>query len=130
MATTTNTRNSAFRLLKGLFKEKGPVYCVHIGPDPEAVTKRFKDAGYPVEGSLFVDVSRINRMNPNPDSKYLEMFKDEYRQFKSYFLAPGVLLEDGKSIKPLFELSIYKGRIHFRYVTDIGKNDVDSSVLR
>jgi hypothetical protein len=117
-------------IIEGPVQGEGPGYSVHIGPDPEAVTKCFKDAGYPVEGGLFVDVSRINRMNPNPDSKYLEMFKDQYRQFKSYFLAPGALLEDGKSIRPLFELSIYKGRIHFRHVTDIGKNDVDSSVLR
>lgn len=117
-------------IIEGPVRGEGPGYSVHIGPDPEAVTKRFKDAGYPAEGSLFVDVSRINRMNPTPDSKYLKMFKDQYRQFKSYFLAPGVLLADSEGVKPLFELSIYKGRIHFRHVTDVGKNDVDSSVLR
>jgi hypothetical protein len=111
-------------------KGEEPGYTVHIGPDPETFKKRLKEAGYDVDGgTIFGYVSRMNRMNPEPDSKNLENFKRLFRQHKTYFLAPVVISEDAKSIKPFLELGIHKSKIHFRHVSEIGKHDVDSVVL-
>ena len=117
-------------IIEGPVKGEDDGYSVHIGPDPEATTKRFKDAGYAAfDRSVLMCVSRINRMNPPVESKNLEIFKKLYRQYKTYSLAPGVISADGKSLNPLFELGIHKGIIHFRHVSDIGVNDIDSVVV-
>ncbi len=110
-----------------LGKEDG--YSVQIGPDPDAAIKRFKDAGYAFDDDLLMCVSRINRMTPPPESKNLPLFKEMYQQYKTYFLAPGVLSEDGKQLKPLFELGIYKGKIHLRHVSEITEHDMDFVLL-
>jgi hypothetical protein len=69
-------------------------------------------------------------MNPAPDSKNLELFKEAYRLCKTYLLLPGVLALDDSSVKPILELGILKNTIHFRNVAEIGSNDVDSIVLQ
>ncbi len=118
-------------IIEGPIKGEEPGYSVHIGPDPEAFTKRLKEAGYAVDrGTLFGYMSRINRMNPEPDSKNLEKFKQLFRQYKTYFLAPIVISEDAKSVKPFLELGIHKSKIHFRHVSEIGEHDIDSVVLK
>lgn len=118
-------------IIEGEIKDEEPGYSVHVGSDPDAAIKRFKDAGYEfdVDDDLMMMVSRINRMNPPEGSKNLEMFKESYKAFKTYFLAPGVLSEDRRRLKPIIELGIYKGKIHFKNVDEIGKNDIDSVVL-
>lgn len=104
-------------------------YTVHVGPDPNAVIKRFNAAGYAFDNDLLVGVSRLNRMTPPQGSPNLARFKDKYANYKTYYLAPGVVSSDGKSLKPIFELGIFKGRILFRNTKDIRENDVDSVVL-
>ncbi|WDN87863.1 hypothetical protein BuS5_00831 [Desulfosarcina sp. BuS5] len=118
-------------IIEGEIQDEEPGYSVHVGSDPDAAIKRFKDAGYEfdVDDDLMMMVSRINRMNPPEGSKNLEMFKESYKTFKTYFLAPGVISEDRRQLKPIIELGIYKGKIHFRNVDDIGRNDIDSVVL-
>ena len=74
-------------------------------------------------------VSRINRM-PSPDSPHLKMFKDKYRQYKTYLLAPGVISPDGKELKPLLDLAILKNKVLFRDASAIGDNDADSVVKK
>lgn len=69
-------------------------------------------------------------MYPPSDSKNLSLFKTLYGEHKTYFLAPGVVSEDGKRLKPIFELGIFKGKIHFRNVSEISSNDIDSAVIR
>jgi len=108
-------------------KEQG--YSVHVGSDPEAAIKRFNEAGFGYKADLLMFVSRIHRMNPPSDSQNLEMFKKAYKAFKTYYLAPGVISRDKKMFKPIFKLGIYKGKIHFRNVSEIGRNDIDSVVL-
>jgi hypothetical protein len=117
-------------IVEGPVKGERDGYSVHVGSDLEAAAKRFKDAGYEFDGDLFFAVSRINRMNPPRDSKNLQLFKNQYREYKAYILAPGVISDDDKIRKPLFELGIHKTKIHFRHVSEIGKNDIDSVVLR
>lgn len=114
---------------------EGPVegeedgYTVQVGPDPDAVIKRFKDAGYAFDEDILMCISRVNRMTPPSDSKNLPMFKAMYGKYKTYFLAPGVISEDGKRLKPIFDLGIFKGKILFRHVSEITKHDMDSVVL-
>jgi len=115
-------------IVEGHIKGKEPGYTVHIGCDPDVVTNRLREAGYPVDDGHFAFVSRLNRMNPPPDSRNLELFKRSYREHKTYYLAPGVLSDDG-TLTPMFELGIYKARIHFRHVSEIGTNDVDRVVI-
>jgi len=118
-------------IVEGPIKGEEPGYSVHIGPDLDAVIKHLKDSGYDVkDGDIHMFISRINRMNPLADSRSLELFKREVEQHKVYFLAPAVISRDLKSMRPLFDLGIYKGKIHFKNTSEIGKNDIDSAVLR
>jgi hypothetical protein len=118
-------------IIEGDVPDEKPGYSIHIGSDPDSAIKRFKDAGYEFDDDLgmIVMVSRINRMNPPAGSKNLEMFKEYYRAFKTYFLAPGVISKDKQQFNPIIEFGIYKGKVHFRNVKDIGDNDIDSVVL-
>ena len=118
-------------IIEGDIPGKEPGYTVHVGSDPDAAIKRFKDAGYKfdVDDDVLMMISRINRMNPAPTSENLEMFKSAYRAFKTYLLAPGVISKDRKSFTPILDLGIFKGKVHIRTVSEIGKNDVDSVVL-
>lgn len=105
-------------------------YSVHIGSDLDASVKRFKEAGYEFENDLIMSVSRFNRMNPPAGSKNLRMFKEQYSQYKTYVLAPGVVSEDRTQMKPMFDLGIYKRKILFRQTSEIGDNDLDAVVFQ
>lgn len=104
-------------------------YTVHIGSDPDAAIQRFKAAGYAFDNDLLFSVSRLNRMNPPKDSQNLSLFKRLYSEYKTFYLAPGVVSPDGKKLKPIFELGIFKCKILFRNVSDISEDDLDSVVL-
>jgi hypothetical protein len=116
-------------IIEGPIKGEGDGYSVHVGSDLDAAAKRFKEAGYDFNDDLLFFISRINRMNPSPGSTNLQLFKEQYREYKTYLLAPGVMLNDGNPPKPLFELGIRKGKIHFRHASEISKNDIDSAVF-
>lgn len=117
-------------IIEGVVDGEQDGYTVHVGPDPEAAVKRYKDAGYLPDRDLLMCVSRINRMNPPSTSTNLEQFKEAYRKYKTYFLAPGVVSEDGQRLEALTELGIYKGKVIFRKVTDIMDNDIDSVAIK
>lgn len=116
-------------IIEGSVEGEDDGYTVQIGPDPDAAIKRFKDAGYAFDDDILVCVNRLNRMNPPPGSKNLSTFKVMYGEHKTYFLAPGIVSEDGKQLKPIFELGIFKGKINFRHVSEIKDGDLDSAVL-
>jgi SEFIR domain-containing protein len=118
-------------IVEGDVKGELPGYTVHVGIDIENTLKRYEDAGLVVDekSSMFMMISRLNRMNPAPGSNNLEMFKQLYRHEKTYLLVPAVLKPDGSQATPLFELGIFKNTIHFRHVDEIGLNDLDSVVL-
>ena len=116
-------------IIEGDIPGEDPGYSVHVGSDPDAAIKRFRDAGYAFDDDLMMMVSRINRMTPPAGSRNLEMFKQYYKTFKTYFLAPGVISKDRQQLKPILELGIYKGKVQIRHVSEIGENDVDCVVL-
>ena len=117
-------------IVEGEIKGMDRGYTVHVGPDPDAVIRRFKDAGYAFDEDILMCVSRLNRMYPPTESQNLAQFKALYSEHKTYFLAPGVVSEDGKQLKPIFELGIFKGKIHFRDASEIAPHDIDSVVLK
>lgn len=104
-------------------------YSVHVGSDPDAAIERFRKAGYEFDNDLLMLVSRVHRMNPSSSSKNLEMFKNAYRKFKTYYLIPVIISDDETKIKPIFELGIYKGKMLFRNVSDITDSDIDNAVF-
>jgi TIR domain len=116
-------------IIEGAIKGEEDGYTVQIGPDPDAAIKRFKDAGYAFDEDILMCISRINRMNPPSDSKNLSLFKAAYAKHKTYFLAPGIISEDGKQLKPLFEFNIFKSKVLFRHVSEISKTDIDSVAI-
>lgn len=116
-------------IIEGDIEGEEPGYSVHVGSDPDSAIKRFKGAGYEFDDGLTMMVSRVNRMTPPEGSNNLEKFKESYRAAKTYFLAPGVISANRQQLKPIIELGIYKGKIHFRNIDEIGKNDLDSVVL-
>ena len=119
-------------IIEGDIPGENSGYTVHIGPDPDAAIKRFKDAGYEfdVDDDILYMVGRIHRMNPAEGSHYLRWFKESYKKYKTFKLIPGVVDSSGNNLRPIFELRIRKGRIHFRDVDEIGRNDIDSVVLK
>jgi SEFIR domain len=108
-------------IIEGEISGELPGYTVHISADLENTIKRYKSAGLEVdvENSMFMMVSRLNRMNPAPGSKNLEMFKELFRHYKTYSLAPAVMKPDGSAVKPMLDLAIVKNTIYFRQASEI-----------
>lgn len=105
-----------------------PHYSVHISADIEAAEQRLKSLGFSMSNDLMLMVSRINRMEPTT-SQNLDKFKQLYRRHKTYYLAPGWISEDNLELKPMPELGIFKGKIHFRKASEVGKHDLDMMVV-
>jgi hypothetical protein len=101
-------------IIEGEIKGEDRGYSVHIGADLDNTLKRYREAGLKTNNSLLLMVSRLNRMNPPPDSKNLESFKRAYRSRKTYFLIPGTCNGDGSQLRPMMELGIFKNSVHFR----------------
>jgi len=114
-------------IVEGDVEGEDPGYTVHISADPEVTVRRLKQAGLGDDDMVFT-VTRLNRMNPAPGSTNLELFKRRYRDFKSYFLIPAVL-QGSNMPKAISELGIFKSKILFRHVSEIGKHDLDRIVL-
>ncbi|WP_417320230.1 toll/interleukin-1 receptor domain-containing protein [Emcibacter sp.] len=112
-------------IIEGPIENESLGYSVHITSDPEAFRQRLKENGQDIDGDLLMSVSRINRMNPPPETNNLARFKTAYRTFKTYFLIPGIISKDGKDLKPIFELGIFKSKVLFRHSSDVGEDDID-----
>jgi hypothetical protein len=118
-------------IIEGDIKGEEPGYSIHIGIDLENTIKRYREAGLSIDPNNdgFLTLTRIHRMNPSPESRNLDMFKEAYRHYKTYTLIPAILNREGTDIAPLMDLGIYKSSIHFRNVKDINQADEDYVVL-
>ena len=98
---------------------------------PRIYSVRFQQLGLMTDGDFLAISSRINRMDA-PNSPKLRAFKEAYRRFNTYFLAPVLVDKGGTEIlKPILDMKIFKGQIHFRHVSEIiNGNDPDKVVLR
>lgn len=63
-------------------------YTVHIGSNWESTILRRIEEGSTIEEEFLMFISRFNRMNP-PNSRNLDLFKERYTLFGSYFLSIG-----------------------------------------
>ncbi|MFT8312943.1 MAG: hypothetical protein ABF633_01665 [Clostridium sp.] len=103
-------------------------YTVHINTATENIIRRLKANNIKPEDTLIMTIGRYNRMNPEPDSKNLSFFKQEYLKHKRYKLIPAYITKD-LQIKPFFNLSIEKQEVIFRNTKDIDENDLDYVVF-
>ncbi len=104
-------------------------YTVLVSANVENIYKRAKDQGIDLPDPYVMIISRYNRMNPDPKSRNLAIFRERFERFGSYFLIPAVMTEDG--VVAHQRLKIQKRDIVFRNTTEIrSRNDPDSIVLK
>lgn len=97
---------------------KSPGYFVQIGSDPEHTAVRAIDEGKVLDFDLAFIVSRINRMNPAPNSPHLGNFKKSYAVHGKYVLIP-VSVSASKAMTPHFELGILKKELWLKSTKDL-----------
>lgn len=103
-------------------------YTVHINTAIENIIKRLEANNMKPLDTLIMTLGRYNRMNPDPNSKNLPTFKQEYLKHKKYKLIPAYINKN-MQVTPFFDLSIEKQEIIFRNTKDINKNDLDYVVF-
>ncbi len=103
-------------------------YSVVVGSNPKNLIQLEQNKGRAIDPRLFLTVSRIHRMNPDPASRYLALFKEAYRNHGSYFLVPMVQ----QSGQPVLDenLRIKKRELNLLRVEDLKENDFEHVVLR
>jgi hypothetical protein len=103
-------------------------YTVHLSGDIEGILARATAEGVVVPDAAVPWGSRLNRMHPVPGlPPMLARFKEEFAKHGEYLLAPVTRRGDGQLWFDV-ELGIVKHKVHFRHVSEITDNDVDSVV--
>jgi hypothetical protein len=105
-------------------------YTVHIGSDLETTYKKLSRKPKFEDDDVMMLTSRLNRMNPPPNSQNLDRFKQAVRQSKVFKIVWGIVSEDRQDIVEFGEIEIRKSRIYFRHIDEIGPNDPDVIVLK
>jgi hypothetical protein len=101
-------------------------YTVHIGMNPEGISKAATAAGKERPKSFLV-ASRIHRM-PTPNSVHLAGFKHEFAKQRRYQLIAARLSPAGELLLA-HNAFITKTDAVFKRVTDIGTNDIDKVIF-
>lgn len=115
-------------IVEGDISGKGSGYSIHIGSNIQNIIKRADDEGIEMPKDIFFMIGRINRMNPEKNSRNLEIFKQLYKRFGSYTIHVGTF-ENGK-LKMIDEPFLHKKNIELRNVEDIkSKDDMDAVLL-
>ena len=116
-------------IIEGDIPGEEPGYTVHISSEPSNTQRRARDNGVVLDTSMAVVVGRVHRMNPEPDSPYLPLFKQEYKKHGMYLLIPvTITMSSRPSLVPQLDYAIGKKQIHFRHVSEIGEGDIDSVI--
>jgi hypothetical protein len=104
-------------------------YTVHITGNPKAIADEMQERSLDEPKSI-VGLSRVYRMNPQPNSRNLHNFKTAYEKLGMYILLPVIMLSPNPaSIKLHPEFGIMKKQIVIRNVKDVSKTDIDSVVF-
>lgn len=111
-------------------EERG--YSVHVGPNIENILRRAVENGLATyeDENVFIALTRVNRMSPEPSSTNLEKFKEAFEREKLYSLIPVILGETKELSRPIFDLGIIKSEIMFRRIEEISETDIDSLVMK
>jgi TIR domain len=87
-------------IIEGTIPGEQSGYTVHIGADFENTIRRYRQSGLEIDDeSILALVSRLNRMTPEPQSPYLAMFKNLYREHGEYLLIPATCRPDGTNLE-------------------------------
>jgi len=116
-------------IIEGEIKGQDPGYTVHINTSIDHVADRILAEGHDFNEALFMTIGRCNRMNPSPNSKYLEMFKSEYSKHKRFMIIPAYINPKGE-VEPMIEFSIEKTEVIFRNADEIKEGDIDYIVFK
>lgn len=115
-------------IVEGEIEGFRPGYSIHLAADIESILAKASAEGIVVADTLIPMASRVNRMHPVPGSPpMLAHFKEKFIEHQEYLIAPVTRRGDGQLWIDV-ELGIVKHKIHFRHVSEITDNDVDSIV--
>jgi hypothetical protein len=117
-------------IIEGDIPGDDPGYTVHINSNVKNIMKRAEAEKREVPADMIMTIGRFHRMNPDPSSKNLEMFKSEYSRTGAYYLIPCVISKDLTQIKPIMNLAIEKNDVIFRNSKEIKKHDLDYVVFK
>lgn len=101
-------------IIEGPIRGETPGYSVHISSDPPAVEARLRSEGMDAQFNHAIVISRYQRMNPEPGSPHLSMFKRDCREAGRFGL---VAVSAG--LEPQCDCAIEKRRIWFRGSAEI-----------
>lgn len=108
-------------------------YFVIIGENFDA-TEKIVASEENSESIRYIAVNqRLHRIYVEGESPNLKKFKEEWNKFKSYYIAPGVQINDGKGEQQFevgYESMIYKRKIEFRKYDDIPEFNDPESILK
>ena len=103
-------------------------YTVHISANVENILKRAADQGIDIPSPYVTIFSKFNRMNPGPKSRNLDIFKERYKRFGSFFLISATSSPSGILINQ--RLRIQKRDVLFRNVAEISsRHDPDAAII-
>jgi len=115
-------------IVEGDVRGEAPGYTVYISANTDNILDRAEDLGLNVANEHVMILGRMLRMNPTPESKNLEMFKQAVQRFGSFKLCPAINETEGVRLLPY---SLLKKEIHFRHVSEItSSDDMDYAVLK
>lgn len=106
-------------IIEGDVPGEAPGYTINISTNPDAVPS----------AEPYFTVTRFHRMNPEPESQNLALFKESYAKWRRYRLLGATLSSSGR-IDFDFDQAIGKSLLVVRHVSEIVRpNDIDSVIL-
>lgn len=115
-------------IIEGEIPGEDSGYTVHINSSMDNIIRRCKANNVEPMNTLVMTVGRYNRMNPQPYSRNIEIFKEEFNRFLSYNIIP-VHITKNMELEPLMDLKIEKKELIFRNSKDINEDDIDYVVF-
>jgi hypothetical protein len=113
-------------IIEGDIPGEASGYMVHVASEPENTAKRARDNGVELDVSISLVAGRVHRMNPQPASPHLPLFKQEFKKHGKYLLIPAtVTMSPEVSYEPHLDFAIGKTEVHFRHVSEIKKGTGD-----
>ena len=116
-------------IVEGDIKGELPGYSVLVSVNVLNIYKRSDDQGINIPKDYVAIISRLHRMNPAPESRNLERFKEEFRKFGCCRVVPVVTEEKG--VRVYQEPYILKKEIIFRHANEItSASDPEAAVKK
>jgi hypothetical protein len=129
-----NDPNDELRLsiVEGEAPNQAQGYFVHVSQNLHNVMHRVTREHVDVKIEFLIGATRIHRM-PTINFENLNQFKQRYREFGSYIIAPGELLEHpekGRGFMVHKQLGIHKKQVFLRKFEDIKEKEDYDAILK